>query len=146
MTGHDALFIDTGAFIALAHRDDRHHSQVAAFFSALGSGVRRLTTELVIAESYTWLRYKTGYLSAARFLDSVEGSVDEGYLHVHYPDSALDRRARQVLRRFRDQDLSYTDAVSLALLEDLPRNVAVFGFDHHFTLIGRTLVPEYVDG
>jgi len=146
MTGHDALFIDTGAFIALAHRDDRHHSQAAAFFSALGPGVKRLTTELVIAESYTWLRYKTGYLSAARFLDSVEGSVDEGYLHVHYPDSALDRRARQVLRRFRDQDLSYTDAVSLALLEDLPRNVAVFGFDHHFTLIGRTLVPEYVDG
>ena len=145
MTGHDALFIDTGAFIALAHGDDRHHRLAAEFFSALGSGVKRLTTELVIAESYTWLRYKTGYLSAARFLDSVDGAVEEGYLHVHYPDPALDRRARQALRRFRDQDLSYTDAVSLALLDDLRRSVVVFGFDHHFTLIGRTLVPEHVD-
>ena len=144
MTGYDALFIDTGAFIALAHKDDRHHRLATDFFSALGPGVKRLTTELVIAESYTWLRYKIGYPSAARFLESVESSVQEGYLKVHYPDPSLDRRARQVLRRFQDQDLSYTDAVSLALLDDLPRDVAVFGFDHHFTLLGRLLAPGEV--
>ncbi|WP_152944898.1 hypothetical protein [Desulfofundulus thermobenzoicus] len=46
-----------------------------------------------------------------------------------------------ILKKYRDQDLSYTDAASFVILETM--NIHdVFGFDSHFYIIKRNLWPS----
>jgi len=59
---------------------------------------------------------------------------------VIYPDQALCEKARVVLERYRDQKLSYADAVSFAILETLEIS-DVFGFDSHFYVANCNLHP-----
>ena len=45
------LFVDTGAWVALADADDQHHARAAAFLpTALAEYQRLVTTDLVVAE------------------------------------------------------------------------------------------------
>ncbi|BDG61315.1 type II toxin-antitoxin system VapC family toxin [Caldinitratiruptor microaerophilus] len=134
------LFIDTGAFIALANAADRMHGGAASFYRSVPPRVPRLTTAAVLGETYTFLRYHLGRVPALRWLDGIEDAVATGHLKVIYPDAAADKATRDTLRRYPDQDLSYTDALTLVVL-DMESVEYVFGFDHHLALTGRVLVP-----
>lgn len=134
------IFIDTGAFIAITHADDALHSEAVAFFQALPPHVSRMTTPAVIGETYTFLRYHVGQQAALSWLDVLEKALASGYLKGVDPDAETHRAARLTLRRFADQELSYTDALTLAVLES-EKIECVFGFDHHLALTGRTLLP-----
>ncbi|MFD1360950.1 hypothetical protein [Lentibacillus salinarum] len=48
--------------------------------------------------------------------------------------------SEQLLRDFSDQCLSYVDAVSIAIMKK-ERISKVFGFDHHFYVMGFEVVP-----
>lgn len=85
----------------------------------------------MVAETYTWLRYHGDFNLALRFLKAVEKASESGILTVIYPDAAICEKGRAVLEKYRDQRLSYTDAVSFAVLESLDIS-DVFGFDSHF--------------
>ncbi|MGB9885634.1 MAG: type II toxin-antitoxin system VapC family toxin [Moorellales bacterium] len=105
------LFIDTGAFIALCDRNDVYHREAIAFYTSLTKETRLFTTLLVVSETYTWLRYRVGYSAASLFLEVIKDAVLGEWLS-----------AETLLHRFRDQDLSYSDAVSFAVLK--ARNIA----------------------
>ena len=49
-------------------------------------------------------------------------------------------RARDILRRYDDQDSSYTDAVSFALMQQRELTEA-FAFDHHSSVAGFVQFP-----
>lgn len=134
------LFIDSGAFIALSHEDDNLHGEAVAFYKTVPVYVLRMTTLAVIGETYTFLRYHVGQGAAVAWLDFVEKALVGGHLRVTYPDADVDRAAREVLRRFTDQELSYADALTLAVIET-ERVKFVFGFDHHMGLTGRVVLP-----
>jgi predicted nucleic acid-binding protein len=55
-------------------------------------------------------------------------------------ERALEREAEQLLRQFRDQRLSYVDAVSFAVMRSLGVTDA-FAFDQHFSTAGFVRVP-----
>jgi len=48
--------------------------------------------------------------------------------------------ARDILLRYDDQAFSYTDAVSLAVMEHLGI-LEAFAFDNHFSVAGFTRLP-----
>lgn len=136
------LFADASGFIALCDKNDAHHEEAAAFYASLTEDTRLFTTLLVISETYTWLRYHVGYGYPAGhlFLDVVNEAASSEWLILVYPDQALSKGAEAYLRRFRDQDLSYADAISFAVLK--ARNIHdVFSFDRHFYLIKKNLWP-----
>jgi predicted nucleic acid-binding protein len=54
--------------------------------------------------------------------------------------TVLENRARQILRQYTDQDFSYVDAVSFALMQEVEITEA-FAFDRHFTTAGFVCVP-----
>lgn len=134
------LFIDSGAFIALAHEGDDLHREAIEFYKTVPVYVSRVATHAVIGETYTFLRYHAWQGAALAWLDSMEKALVGGHLRVVCPDADVDRAAREVLRRFKDQELSYTDALTLAVLE-MERVKFVFGFDHHLGLTGRAVLP-----
>jgi predicted nucleic acid-binding protein len=135
------LYADTGAFIALIFRRDQAHQSVSDHFRKLrASGDRLVTSEPVVAETVTRLRYDVGLPAVRAFRALVEQAGDRGTLVVRESDVKLRAAAFDVLNRFADLRLSYADAVGAAIAEQR-RVDAVLGLDHDFRIMGFTLEP-----
>ena len=136
--GNNTLFVDTGAWFALADKSDQYHSRAVKIFPKLLSSYHHLsTTNLIIAETYILIRRAIGHQPAMSFLESIAASPR---VIKFYSDSALEEAAEDILRKYQDQDFSYTDAVSFALMKQ-HGIIQVFSFDQHFVTAGFTLTP-----
>jgi hypothetical protein len=133
------VFVDTGAWIALADRRDRHYRDARLIVARLSSQRRPLvTTNHVAGESYTWLRYHLGGDLARRFLARLR--EDAGIRRIHV-SPGQEQEAERLLEQFADQDFSYVDATSFVVMSKLGLREA-FAFDHHFAVAGFSmLVP-----
>ncbi len=131
------LFIDTSAFIALEDRSERVHPAAKAFFERLTSADRLHTSNYVVDETITRLRYMVGHGAAVKFADAVLGGR---LFDIAYVDADLEKAAVRVLKKFKDKKLSFTDCTSIALVER-QRLDGVFAFDDDFTALGMTMFP-----
>ncbi|MGY4707287.1 type II toxin-antitoxin system VapC family toxin [Candidatus Bipolaricaulota sp. J31] len=132
------IFVDTGAWIALAVEDDAHHREaVRVYPELLKRRCRLLTTNLVVAETYILLRRAAGHGAAISFLEMIEASPR---IRKIYSTPEFEEKAFQILKRFSDQDFSFTDAVSFAVMRKEGIEEA-FAFDRHFRVMGFRLIP-----
>lgn len=132
------VFVDSGAWIALGVRNDALHAVATTCLRRLLTDGRPLaTSNLVVAESYALIRYRAGHDAAMSFLRGTRASLRLERL-VSDPDVEL--AAEAILRRYADQDFSYVDAVSFALMKRHGCR-SVFGFDRHFRTMGYALEP-----
>ncbi|MDE2291044.1 MAG: PIN domain-containing protein [Elusimicrobia bacterium] len=123
------VFIDTGAFYALADDSDRNAGPARTYFRARLGQSDFVTSDAVLFESWTLIRNKLGWGAAARFLDGLRRS-EVGLLFCSPQD--LEAAAR-ILDDYSDQELSLTDGLSFALMER--HGVAhAFTFDKDFLL------------
>lgn len=127
------IFTDTSAWVALVDQHDSLHSTMVNFYPQLLSDWRIwVSTNLVIAESYTLIRARSTYNASMQFLTLLENS--RRLLKI-YSDTSIDGQAEAILRRYKDQDFSYVDAVSFAVMKN--RGIAAaLTFDHHFATAG----------
>ena len=139
------VFVDTSAWIDLMNRNERHHADAVAFHKSLAPMTLRITTWGVVSETFTWIRYHVGSREASRWLASKELLERQGLLQVVFPDPLMEVGVRKVIDRFHDQDLSYVDAFSIALIQSRPDIDAIFAFDHHMTLTGLPVLPGLLD-
>ncbi|MFO7295339.1 MAG: PIN domain-containing protein [Clostridia bacterium] len=140
----DSIFLDTGAWIALVNSRDQWHQQAKKTYQMMPRYWERVSSIMVISETYTFLRYRMHADVAIQFLRIIEEAEEEGYLKVHYLDYGIRKLSEQILHDFQDQNLSYVDATSIAIMKLLGIR-KVFGFDHHFLISGFELVPS-LDG
>ena len=133
------LFVDTGAWFALQHKNDRHHSAAKAFTKRFSQEPTLLyTTDYIVDETVTLLRFKASHRHAVAFLDFISDSAN-----VEKPQITSDllKRAETIFRRYSDKPWSYTDCVSFAFMDDLGLRDA-FSFDANFAQYGKTLHPN----
>jgi predicted nucleic acid-binding protein len=65
----ETIFVDTGAWVALADKDDAHHTEAASIYPSLLKTERSLvTSNLVIAEAYILILNELGHQAAILFL------------------------------------------------------------------------------
>lgn len=131
--------MDSGGFIALLVKNDRNHARAMAAYPLVEQRPK-LTTSLVVAETFTWLRYHVGFPAAMTFWETVLADEDGRRIAVVRPDRDLEHRAVALARRFASVPLSLADAVSFAVVSEY-RIRDVFGFDSHFLLLGCQLLP-----
>ena len=132
------LFVDTGAWFALADRSDQYHNQAVDIYPELLRSYHHLTTtNIVVAETYILIRRAIGHQPAIMFLENIAASPR---VNKVYSDSTLEEEAEGILRKYEDQDFSYTDAVSFAVMKQY-KIVQAFSFDRHFVTAGFTLIP-----
>ncbi len=132
------IFVDASAWIAVANQEDHNHTAAVQVYPRLLADYQRLvTTNLVIAETYIILRHELGHSAAMAFLDSVRTSPR---IERVLSTPALEQEAEAILRRYADEDFSYTDAVSFALMKARGIKEA-FTFDKHFSTLGFRRVP-----
>lgn len=138
MFSYRALFVDTGGWLGVVDPKDKYHAQATDFFRrALSTYAHLVTTNLVIAETYINIRRSSSHDKAIAFLDLIEKS---GRIRCLWSDDELEMSARELLRLYHDQDFSYTDAVSFALMRRDGLS-DVFAFDRHFHTMGFTVLP-----
>ncbi len=127
------IFVDTGAWYALADRTDQHHKRAVKKYPALLRQYPHLTTtNLVVAETYFLVRRALGHQPAISFLENLSSSPR---ITKIYSDLTLEFKAETILAKYQDQDFSYTDAVSFAVMRGLKIGKA-FAFDSHFSTAG----------
>lgn len=133
------LLVDSGAWLALADKSDKYHPTAASIYPDLLKRHQRLvTTNLVIAETYILLRRSLGAQPAMDFLERVAKSLR---IEKVYSTMALETEAEKILRRYADQEFSFTDAVNFALMQARGIEKA-FAFDKHFTIAGFEQLPH----
>ncbi len=136
------LYVDTGAFIALLWRRDRAHRRVGAHFTRLrAAGDLLVTSEPVIGETATRLRYDAGLQAALAFQRILEDAIADGSLRVREGDPRLRTAAFAVMARYADLRLSYADCVGAAVAREI-RADALFGLDEDFRIMGFALEPS----
>jgi len=132
------LFVDTCAWFALIDKSDQYHARSVEIYPDLLKNYQLLTTNLVIAETYTLVRRAIGHQAAITFLGNIAASPRVVKI---YSDGVLEETAEDILRKYHDQDFSYTDAVSFAGMKQYGTTRA-FSFDRHFVTAGFTIIPE----
>lgn len=133
------LFLDTSALVALSERRDPLRERAACFIRTASPPCRFVTSNLVFVEAATLIAARWGQDAAVRFGESFLAS--RMVENVHYADEALEWATLAVMRRFRDKDLSFTDASTIALVRAEGLD-GVFGFDEDFARCGVPLFPR----
>ena len=135
---HEDIFVDTGAWVALADEDDTYHGNAIAIYPGLLKSSRSLvTTNLVVAESYVIIMKELGNQAAVRFLEGVNASPR---IVKVYSNENIEREAEDILRRYDDQDFSYGDSVNFTIMKRQKIKKA-FSFDKHFQTMGFVRIP-----
>jgi predicted nucleic acid-binding protein len=132
------LFVDSGAWIALRSRRDQHHVEADRLFrEALQRPIRLVTTNLVLAETHRLTLFRAGAAAALRALDRLDASER---VTIHFTTADDHAAARRWLERLAPRPITYTDAVSFAVMEALACR-HVLGFDRDFAAAGFLLWP-----
>ena len=123
-------FADTSFWIALQVARDHRHGTATELWRGDRGPVR--TSNLVVGETWTWLRRRAGHEAALRFLDVIEHSQRVSVVAV---DEAIDERAWTWLRRHDERTYSYVDATSFEIMRR-ERITEALAFDGDFAAAG----------
>jgi predicted nucleic acid-binding protein len=131
------VFVDSGAWIALAQTRDPLHARAVATWTQLEDvGARLRTSVPVILETFTFLERNTAREVALAWKDS----LDELARFVVLECTAADtRKAWNFFLRKDLHKLSAVDATSFVVMTKAKIRFA-FTFDHHFATAGFTVV------
>ena len=125
------IFVDSSFWIAEALPRDRRHEESLALAAAFASQPTT-TSNLILGETWTFLRRRTGYRFAMRWLDTAEASRD---LRTERIDEELEADAWTWLRVHDERPYSFVDATSFALMRKL-RLTQALAFDGDFAAAG----------
>lgn len=136
------IFVDTGAWIALADKHDQHHQTAQTLYGIIQkNNSSLLITDYVFDETVTWLHYKINHDVACMWGDNILKSrmvemltVNETHIH----------QAWELFQAYQDQRFSFTDCVSFVVMDVLGISV-VFGYDAHFSTMNFHLIGEDID-
>jgi predicted nucleic acid-binding protein len=124
------IFVDTGAWFALAVRNDPDHAAALAWLR--GNRETLVTSDYVLAETATLLRVRDKTARGHRVAVNVATSLyrQESSFLEKITDSDI-AAGLNIFRKFSDHSFSFVDCTSFALMERLGVSQA-FAFDRHF--------------
>lgn len=136
------VFIDTGAFCAIAHKKDQWHQESTNILKSLVNDKAIFyTSNFVLSETYTLIRFRVGYPHAVKFMDEFEPSNIK-LLHV---SQDIENRAKEIFKQYKDKTFSFVDCTSFAIIDAHNFNYA-FTLDSHYSQYHFkshvTIVPE----
>ena len=132
------IFMDTSAWIMLFNKDETDHQEAVELYNK-ASKTKLVLSNMVVGETYTWLRKKASFDKALDFLKAVEKKHELNQLKVIYSDPVLEKQAVRLLEKYREHEFSYADAVSFCVMQNLGIKQA-FTYDRHFLIAGFTIV------
>jgi predicted nucleic acid-binding protein len=129
------IFVDTSAWYALVDADDSDHSAAVVFHS--GNKIPLVTTNAVFSETLTLIRYRIGIDAALTFGQMLKAS---SFIRIVAITPADEEQAWEIFSKYRDQDFSFADCTSFAVMQRMKMETA-FTFDRHFKVMKLNVVP-----
>jgi hypothetical protein len=123
------LFVDTGAWYALNNKNDANHEHVLRCFQVNKGNVLFITSDYVIDEAITLTRVRINHLAASKLAREL---LSEKAAKIIYAAPEYIPRALEIFTKYSDQDFSFTDCTSFAIMEKL-KIFEALAFDSHFT-------------
>jgi uncharacterized protein len=133
----EKIFVDSGAWIALALVRDPLHPQAREQWDMLqGAGAQLHTSVPVVIETFTFLDHNVNRDVALTWKDAV---YQAGMVKILPCDLRDLEQSWDYFRRPDLHKLSAVDATSFAIMKRARIRVA-YSFDHHFSVVGFRLV------
>ena len=126
-------YVDTSALIAFLDKSDSFHFLFRRLFA---TPPKLVTTVLVIAEGHAWFLRRFDQTRALQFLAFIEELKPLRVLPAT-PKGLAD--AANIIRRFRDQDLTLVDSLGLHVMSERTIRTC-WSTDFHLGLAGAALV------
>ncbi len=123
-------FVDTSFWVGLLVASDRRHSDAEQLWRNERGALR--TSNLVVGETWTWLRRRCGHADALRFVTLLKQSPRVLTVLV---DSSIDGRAWEWLANHDERQYSYVDATSFEIMRR-ERITEALAFDGDFSAAG----------
>ena len=137
MRQSEMVFVDSGAWIALALSRDPLHAQALEQWDQLrGAGAKLHTSIPVVIESFTFLERNANRDVAMAWKDAIYKPGTVKLLPCEPRDL---EQSWEYFRRRDLHKLSAVDATSFAIMKRARIRLA-FTFDHHFAMAGYRLV------
>ena len=134
------IFVDTSAWIMLINKAETYHQAAVETYNEI-SKATFVISNLVVGETYTWLRKKAGYQKASAFLKAIEEKNELNQLKIIYSEPVMEKQAVQLLEKYREHEFSYADAVSFSVMQNLGVKQA-FTYNRHFLIAGFDIVND----
>jgi len=133
------LFVDTAGWVACADAvDPAHRRSTAARDQWLREGGVLVTSDYVVDETLTMLRFRLGLAETEAWWHQVTGT---SRLRWEYIGLERADKARDLLFRHTDKEYSFTDCTSFVVMRELKLREALTT-DHHFTQAGFVILPR----
>jgi len=140
-----SVFVDTGVFYAHHDTDaSRHETGVAALNHVLRAAEygRVMTSDYVYDEVVTLTQNRTGAVADGIAVGRrIRGEGYPDAIEMLYSSPALFDDAVETYERYVDQNLSFTDAMTVVMIEHHDID-AVLSFDDDFDGVIDRVVPE----
>ena len=127
------IFVDTGAWYALADKKDPDHTKAKASFES--NTIPFITTHFVFDEAITLIMSRLGWSVGAAF---GEGLKKSSFATIAVVTNGDEEKAWEIFLKYKDAGFSYTDCTSFAVMRRLKIDTA-FAFDEHFKILGFAL-------
>lgn len=128
-------FADTSWWVAWSLPGDRRHADALAVLAHVGSSEQVLTTNLVLGETWTFLRRKDGHRTSLAFLDRIGALEGQSRLAVQRVSHDQEDKAWAWLRKHDERSYSFVDATSFQVMRDRRLREAL-AFDEDFAAAG----------
>lgn len=135
------LFVDTSAHYALADANDPDHAACVSLLQRVPRlGYALVTSNYVVSETYTLLRQRIGWEAARSYIEALRAGSTQ-IVRILADD---EQRAWEILQQYKDQDFSYVDATSFAVMERLGIST-FFALDSHFSIFRTRSGQAFTD-
>ena len=134
------IFIDTSAFIAYFIKQEIFHRAIVGRYNFYRQqNASFLTSNFVLNELLTWFAYHQNKSVLRKLIDSWLKIELTGEIKVLEVDKVTAKTACQVMLKFSDHKISFTDAATYILCKDLSVD-EVLTLDDDFKKIGLNVV------
>lgn len=125
-----SVFIDTGAFLAYRNKKDKYHEVASKLFTEALNGKhgQMYTSDYIYDEALTLALERTNNVSVAMDIAEV---ILSPRIKMVFVDSVLLEKSTKTFKQYSGRNLSFTDAVSIEIMNDL-KIEKYLGFDTHF--------------
>ena len=125
------VFVDTSFWFTLTSRKDSNHPRAAALLEGC-LATPLLTSNFVLSETLTLIRSRRSHADAVAFRKQV---YRDGRVHIYRISEEDEHEAWRLFQRHADQEFSFVDCTSFALMRRLSVLTAL-SFDADFSWMG----------
>lgn len=126
------VLIDTGAFIAYFIKQEKFHDDTVRKYKFYRhQKATLLTSDYILDELLTWFSAKQNKQVLEKLVAAIQKMVDAEELKVLSVDQMVFKKAQDVLIKFSEHKISFTDATTYILYKDLALD-EIFTLDDDF--------------